>query len=384
MSSEWHLITGEFPPQRGGVSDYVWSLSEGLASAGDTVHVWCPAVCTSTTVGVPDGVQLHRSFGRFTRADLRRVGWELDRCPAQRRLLVQWVPHSFGMRSLNVAFCLWLLKRSRHDGDRVEIMVHEPYLPFGRHGLLHNLAAAVHRVMAMVLLRAADRVWVSTPAWSRRWGRYTLKRKVLFAWIPIPSSISVVDDPDGVESVRARYTAAGQPLVGHFGTYRPAVASLLNPILKTSLETSDCVILLMGRGGEEFRDALLRRAPHLADRVFATGGSDVPDLSRCIQACDVMIQPYPDGVNGRQSSMAALLAHGRAAVTTAGASTEEIWVESGAVELVPVGDSAAAVGALISLLNDRDSRERIEEAAMELYRTCFDLSHVVSALRAGG
>src|SRR5262249_40199976 len=38
----WHLITGAYPPQPGGVSDYTHLVASGLAEAGDMVHVWCP------------------------------------------------------------------------------------------------------------------------------------------------------------------------------------------------------------------------------------------------------------------------------------------------------------------------------------------------------
>src|SRR5690606_8643604 len=67
----WHLLTGEFPPQRGGVSDYVWSLSGALAGAGDDVHVWCPP--TETAAPAPPSVSVHRSLGRLEPRDLRAV-----------------------------------------------------------------------------------------------------------------------------------------------------------------------------------------------------------------------------------------------------------------------------------------------------------------------
>ena len=39
---EWHIITCEYPPTVGGVSDYSFTLASGLGATG-TVHVWCPA-----------------------------------------------------------------------------------------------------------------------------------------------------------------------------------------------------------------------------------------------------------------------------------------------------------------------------------------------------
>ncbi|HEX2190667.1 MAG TPA: glycosyltransferase, partial [Longimicrobiaceae bacterium] len=214
-SAEWHLVTGEFPPQPGGVSDYVRGVAEGLALAGDRVHVWCPPA-PGAAPDVP-GVEVHRALGAMSPADLRRAGRLLDGFPAPRRLLVQWVPHSFGWRTMNLAFCLWVWRRSAR-GDRVEVMVHEPYLPFSRASWKQSAVAAVHRVMAATLLRAADRVWVSTPAWAARWRRYRLGRRPPFAWIPIPSNVPVVADPGGARELRARLLPGGGHLLGHFGT----------------------------------------------------------------------------------------------------------------------------------------------------------------------
>ncbi|HEU0077839.1 MAG TPA: glycosyltransferase, partial [Longimicrobiaceae bacterium] len=210
-----HLVTAEYPPQPGGVSDYVRGVAGGLAAAGERVHVWCPPADGA----LPDdpGVEVHRELGRISRGDLRRVGALLDGFPAPRRLLVQWVPHAYGRRAMNLGFCLWVRERAAR-GDRVEVMVHEPFLAFGGPAK-HNVVAAVHRAMTVVLLDAAERVWVSTPAWAERWRKYRLGRAIPFEWTPIPSNVPVVDDAEGVRSVKARYVGEGGRLLGHFGTY---------------------------------------------------------------------------------------------------------------------------------------------------------------------
>ena len=148
----WHIITGEYPPVIGGVSDYCQLVAEGLAASGDDVHVWCPPL---PEMPASNGVTVHPTLGRISRRDLRAVDRLLDRFPPPRRLLVQWVPHGFGYRSMNVGFCLWLRQRARR-GDRVEIMVHEPYLAFGGGALRWTAAASVHRLMTVILARAAS------------------------------------------------------------------------------------------------------------------------------------------------------------------------------------------------------------------------------------
>ena len=72
----WHLVTGEFPPQPGGVSDYTLSVARGLASAGESVHVWCPT-SSGPVPQVPVYV-VHATAGTWSREDIARVDRELD------------------------------------------------------------------------------------------------------------------------------------------------------------------------------------------------------------------------------------------------------------------------------------------------------------------
>src|SRR5688572_4626035 len=123
----WHVVTCEYPPGIGGISDHTAQLASGLAAAGDEVHVYCPGPDRINT----GPVRVHAVLGSFAAPDLRRADREIDACPAPRRLLVQWVPHGFGRRSMNLGFCLWVARRARR-GDRVHVVVHEPYLEFTR------------------------------------------------------------------------------------------------------------------------------------------------------------------------------------------------------------------------------------------------------------
>ena len=84
---------------------------------------------------------------------------------------------------------------ARHRRD----MVHEPYLAFGEGSWKQNGVAAVHRLMTMVLLSAARRVWMSIPAWEASWRPYALGRPLSFHWLPVASNIPVIDDPARVE-----------------------------------------------------------------------------------------------------------------------------------------------------------------------------------------
>jgi glycosyltransferase involved in cell wall biosynthesis len=380
-----HLITSEYPPQAGGVADYTRLVAGGLAAAGEEVHVWCPAAdeeVDGADVGAR-GVTVHRELGRFAPADLRRVGRMLDAHAAPRRLLVQYVPHGYGYRSLNVAFCMWLWRRAALSGDRVEVMVHEPFSAFGEGSRRQDAAAVIHRLMATILLRASRRVWVSIPAWGRCWRPYALGRRVPFEWLPVPSTVEVAGDLGARAQLRARYGVGEDGLlVGHLGTYPRRVAADLERLLPSvSARDEAAAFLLLGPGGVELRARAAGGRDSLAPRLHATGRLPARELSAHLAACDLLVQPFPDGVSTRRTSVMAGLAHGVAVATTEGRLTEPLWAASRAVALAPAGDATALSETVARLLTDAPERARLADAGRALYRERFDLRHTVAALR---
>jgi len=90
----WAIVTGEYPPQRGGVADYTRLVARGLAAAGDQVHVWT-SPCAAKTPEDP-GIRVHRLPDRFGLRGLLRLDTQLRRFLNPDRVLVQYVPHAFG------------------------------------------------------------------------------------------------------------------------------------------------------------------------------------------------------------------------------------------------------------------------------------------------
>lgn len=375
----WHIVTGEYPPAVGGVSDYTHAVAAGLADAGDEVHVWCPAAASTTDV---PGVTVHAVAGEWTGGDLRRLGAEMDRFPQPRRLLVQWVPHAFGRRSVNVEFCRWVRRRAR-AGDVVDLMIHEPGLGFGEGGIRHHAAAALHRLMLVLLLGRARRVWVAIPAWIERirpWARR--RRDLRFCWLPVPASVPVAASAEDV--CRLRRALIGERagvVVGHFGTYSPGIREALRVIVPALLqERPDLHVQLLGRGGDRMQDELRVLTPH-ADRVHASGEVPAGELSVRLQACDLVLQPYPDGASTRRSTLMTALAHGLPVVTNVGWLSEPFWQASGAVAAVD-GDPASLTRTVADLAVEPERRGRLGVAARALYDSRFSLPHVIAALRA--
>jgi glycosyltransferase involved in cell wall biosynthesis len=379
-AKKWHIITCEYPPRPGGVSGYTYLMAKGLGSAEREVHVWCPGLPGEAPEAL--GVEVHPTLGRFSPSDLRRTGRQLNRFPGPRRLFLQWVPQGFGYKGINLLFCLWVWYRSACHGDEIDLMVHEPFVGFTRTNWRQSGAALIQRCMMAVLLRTAARVWLSTPAWEQFLRRWEFGRQHVFQWLPIPSNIPVSSDPAAVLEIRRTYAPRQALLIGHFGTFGSSITRILRAVVPPILKQANgASLLLIGMGSRAFRLELIRDNPELDQLIHATEYILEPErLSEHISACDLLIQPYPDGVTSRRTTIMAALSHGRATVTTAGPFTESFWASSSAVEITPAADDQKFVEAVLRLLASRKQRIALGKIGLELYQREFDVPRVIGRL----
>lgn len=375
MSGKWHILTGEYPYALGGVADYTYQVAGALAATGTIVHVWCP----TAECAVPSqlGVEVHSSFGALMPRDLLRVGAKLDALPGPRRLLIQWVPHAFGLRSLNLPFCLWVLKRAVFSGDSVDLMIHEAFLDV-RGTIRQRLAAVIQRAMMVVLLLAAKRVWVSVPRWWQLVQPFAFRRRIAVVWLPVPSNVPSDPSLPRVDELRSEVAAL---TIGHFGSFSSVTNAQLIPILEAIVDRCpEAWLRLIGRGASSAKAHLVSRRPDLLERIVVADGVGLDEVSSQIAASDVMIQPYLDGVSSRRTSFMACLALGIATVTHAGESTEPDWHELDACVLVEPLPEAYAT-ATDALLADEGSRRQLGSRARHVYDERFHIRHVVDRLR---
>ena len=377
----WAILTGEYPPQPGGVSDYTRLVARALAAAGDTVQVWAPPAAAAEHIEA--NVTIHRLPDHFGRGSLTGLTRAFDQLPAGTRVFVQYVPHAYGWKAMNLPFCVWLWRRrKRHD---IIVMFHEVAFPWVGHGriLRHNFLALVNRLMAGIVARSARRVFVSIPAWSDLLRPFAGGRPV--EWLPVPSTMPRTVSQERVETLRSRLHGNGsgvqdRRIIGHFGTFGPHLATLLREIVPPLLALEPAAVFLcVGRNGTEFAAALRHAYPALAARVLAAGELTPPEVAEHLAACDLLVQPYPDGISSRRTSAMAALALGRPVLSTRGPLTEPCW-EEGAVRLVNAAREMPAQAR--ALLADARELLRLGTAGARLYQERFELRHTINRLRS--
>jgi glycosyltransferase involved in cell wall biosynthesis len=374
------LLTCEYPPDCGGVGDYTAQVAGALAAAGDQVTVFCPPMPAPPVEhrGV-EVIALADTYGPESRQAIDT--WLQGRSTT---IVVQYVPTAFGLRGANLPFCRWLLHRAQHHHDNVQVMFHEPYFKFVWTPVHQNALAVAQRVMARTLLQAASHAYVSTDAWRPCLAPLAPRAGYSFTTLPIPSSIP--RGIDGAATIAARRQSllgpSSRKLVGHFGTYGSHITPILTPALLALLtDEQDASVVCLGGGSDDFAQSLLSSAPRLKGRLHATGRADASEIATTLSACDLLLQPYPDGVTTRRTSVMAGLINGRPVLTTTGALTESVWSETGAVALEPAGDTPAIVRTARALLADDNRRAALATRGERTYGERFALGHTVDKLR---
>jgi glycosyltransferase involved in cell wall biosynthesis len=388
----WHIITGEYPPQLGGVSDYTYQISRELAKHGDSIHLWSPA--TESETFHRDSARFHalpRGFGRRWLRDLDR---RLRSYSGPRNILIQYVPHMYGWKSMNLAFCWWIFRQRKQN---VCVMFHEVAFPL-RSGqpLRHSLLSLVHRFMAWIILRSARHSFTSTDPYIdllRSLGNRETPISMLRICSNIPmesygpmESYRPMEGYRPMESYGAELPPASPPdgpresfTVGVFSNFSAEVCGVLEPAIGCLLENPKISVVLLGPG-EAFRKSLALRFPQAADRIGTTGRLQVADAGQQMQRCNALLQLYPDGASAARGTLIGSLASGVPVVTSAGPQTDSLLLDSAA--MLFADGSPQSIRDAIELLRDTPTVAReLGVRARRLYQDFFQPAVIVSKLR---
>jgi glycosyltransferase involved in cell wall biosynthesis len=371
MMSPLHIITSEYPPIMGGVSEHSRIVAQAAAAEGYDVHVW-----TAVSGNESPNVHVRPALGDFSAASLRNADAALNAWAPPRRLVVQWVPHGYGCKGLNVTFSRWIRRRAL-AGDRIDVIVHEPYMDLFGGSWLQPPAALVQRFMTRTVVRSAERIWLTIPGWEPRIHGARQKTQAAPQMLPVPGTIPPVQNPPAVAALRRMLLHERSRLIGYFGSGGPYPLDVIKAaIAELAQRETDAAVVCIGRGSDALAEQVRTSGIGSPVPVIGTGALALDQVSLHLQACDALLQPYPDGVSGRRTTTVSALEHGIPVATTIGPLSEPYWSQTQAVEAVPASESDALPGAILRLLEPaRNAAARA--CASALYRERFDPMHTL-------
>jgi glycosyltransferase involved in cell wall biosynthesis len=354
------LITGEYPPDQGGVGDFTHEIGKGLAALDHSVHV----ITGKSPISNPQSpISVHREI-----SDWSWGCWKQIRQVAQREQLdvlnVQFQTAAYGMHP-----AIHFVPR-RKGRPPVAVTFHDLKVPY-----LFPKAGPLRWKAVEMLAQRADGVIVT----NREDESHITFHVSRIARIPIGSNIAPrLPGAYDRDAWRARWRIGPQDLLlGYFGFLNERkggedLVEVLAALLARGLPAH--LLFVGGRVGssDPTNVAYARQIDRLiaerglSKRVHHTEFVPPEEVSASLEAVDVCVLPYRDGVSMRHGSMHACLAHGRPIVTTQPAVETPEFRDGENMLLVPREDTAALADSVARLANDADLRARLEKGAVTL------------------
>lgn len=385
------MITGEFPPARGGVGDYTCRLSLALQEQGVGVGVVTGRPTTDDRRPITDGksISQHNTTRNRTTGN-RQPATDNQKIPVLRpnritvrsvmralrrsRARVAHIQYQTGAYEMRPTANLLPLALGMLWGRATVVTFHDLLVPY-----LFPKAGPVREWANRILARGATAVVATNEADASRLRGWGVRRVEL---IPIGSNIRN-NPPAGYEREEwrsAHNIALNATVLAYFGFLNSTkgLDSLLRMVATLEKRVPSRYRLMMVGGGlgssdptnratAEALDTLARQLG-IADRLFWTGYLEPQEVSAALLAADIAVLPFADGATFRRGSLLAVLEHGLPVVTTGGRKSEVALVNGENVVLVAVGDEEGLLGSIERLAGDELLRKRLSEGALILAR----------------
>ena len=365
------LVTGEYPPMRGGIGDYSALLQAALLQQG--IDVWVLTSTKAATGGPAAPAASHVPVLPHVASWDFRCWAELEAAIAVAQPDVVHVQYQAGAFDLHPAIPLWPLRRRfRRPRPKIVVTFHDLRVPY-----LFPKAGPLRHLVILALAVGADRAIVTNEedAVRLRWLGTRVRR------IPIGSNIPVVPcDEQQRQAVRRRFgVTPDELLLGYFGFLTPTkgVDLLLRALPQLEQLGIRPRLLMIGGGAGESAasnleyDCLIRgmaEAPERKGKVLWTGFLTPEEVSVTLQAIDLCVLPYREGASFRHGTLAAALVHGLPIVTTLpplpGPSNS--LLDGTHVALVPPDDPQELAHTIARLARDPKQRTVLAHGAARL------------------
>lgn len=374
------MLTGELPPDRGGVGDYTARLSDALAALGVPVGILTrrrPDVPPRRVLG-QSRVPVHGLVERWDPRLFPRIAQTLAGLGPRPLLHIQFQAGAFDLGGS--VHLLPSLLRATVPRARVVTTFHDFLVPY----LFPKAGPA--RLAANRLLARSSHAAIFTDLSDLELAGPGVRGRV----VPIGSNVDRVTTAAHARTeVRGRLGADDETFViGYFGFLSPSkgVPTLLAAVGQVTARRPDRSVKLVLIGAETGvsnpTDLTQARAVHdaveqtrLGEIVVRTGYLESPELSATLLACDVVALPFRDGASARRGTLMAALAHGLPIVSTLPSRSSPLagprafWLGTGpgavavrdgeSILMVPPDDADALASALVRLADDPPLRARL-------------------------
>lgn len=381
-AESWHLISAYKPSFKSSIGAHTINVSLGLKQAKQEVHVWYGHADNSDSDSeIAGGIKVHGLSGPWDAQGFERLALGLAAIPGRKRILLQYTPDAFG-KNISLHLQTWMESRSK-VGDWIGLVVHKRHSKSSSRFLpLRYWQKMLNRTILKKTIKLSQEVFVSSPKWIPSLQKLTKPDVKQIIWLPVPSNVLRVENKQRALNLRKAFAPDAKLVIGTFGSfYDPGITKKIRKLVPDLLSNHpERVWLFLGRGSDEFVLQLRKDFPMLENQLEKAGELDMAALSAHLQACDLMVQTYPRGVDTSRASIMVGLSHGKPIVTSLGPNTEAIWAKNSCVKLVPEQKNELFVKIIEELISNQSASETLGKSAIQTYKSCFSLEQCIKTL----
>ncbi len=360
------LITAKYPPQQCGIGDHTHRLAVELAKYGHDIAALTSSVGSGPVLNGQGNVEVIREAFQWNFSDYARIR---DYVQGRKMEIVHIQYHAFSFLCHPMITLLpVLLKQGFWNASlKVVVTLHELAGP-----ITHILLGPTRRIWLLPLMHFSDAVIVTNERDLSYLQKIPLIKRRLHL-IPLASNFltDTGEQPDR-SMVRSKLGVADdETLLVRFGFLHNIRVSLIPQLLhalKLLLDQGYRVKLLMVGGEDaEGRKNVLSLAEDLRieNHILLTGYCSAEDVSRYVRSADIGVQPYPEGVCEKRSSLHAVLSHGLPVVSTRNGKVPSMFGHRENIFLVPVDECEPMAEAIACLIEDVELRDTLAHNALK-------------------
>jgi glycosyltransferase involved in cell wall biosynthesis len=373
------LVSGEFPPQQGGVGDYTREMARELSRRDVEVCVVTSESEREAKIAVANEEQYALNFTNFRRWRSLGTVDELTRdCDI---IHIQYQAAAYGM--MPPIHLLPRYLRPRQAKRKVVVTYHDLRVPY-----LFPKAGSLRQRAVFYLGNSADGIVVTNQEDRLALSR-NLKHTSRVELIPIGSNIEagVLRSDHRAEMRKSLGVADGETLLCYFGFLNASKGGeTLMRVLAVLMRTGYAVQLLMLGGETGASDptnaAYAQKVKALSvelgvsERVIWAGYRPSAEVTALWQASDIALLPYEDGVSLRRGTLMAALAHSMPIVSTKPRVPIEQLCDGENIALAVAGDVEGLARTVSTLIEAPERRQQMAQAAGKL-ATAFAWPRIV-------
>lgn len=366
----WLIISLRIPPSVSSLGNHALATAHSLAKKGKKVLLWSftppekklPHPCQFSWEPLPD------ILNQFEKSKLAQ---EIEKKDSHLKILWYYDPGHF----FNLHKQLSLLIEKNSKKLELHLVFHKSLETAHEiSNLLKFPSYLKERRFLKKLIGKTKTILITAPYLEGKLKKLSpSKDSPKIHWLPLQNGIHYQKDADRSRNIRKAFSPHSQFLFGSYGSFQnKQQKKQLRKVIALALrEHPERSFLCIGRRSKKFVEKFQRQNPELAHQIEFTGELNTAAISAHIQACDVMIQPYPKGLNTKKMSLLTALAHGKAVLSNKGPQTEKFWEKKECLSLYDDESKLDFIKKLEDILYDSSFKKTLERRSFDFYEKVF-------------